>query len=547
MRNRATLLLALLLAALPIEARAQADIVVSQGAVQLFSARSGEWRAVSKVPYRVQSGDKLKTGRDSSFTLSFADGSRVQVGPSASYTIVQAEKSAVEGLLELGRIHTWVKKQLSRRFTVRTPTAVCSVRGTEFIVDVNAGREMGIEVVEGRVAVKTMLGEEIEIGDGMPSRSLRVLPDRPLDRPAKLDSAPKKEPKAAKEEPRAAPAAVRTAEERSEEREEDLFAKDVRREVALGLSKDEVQAAAAVEARRAEYQEGKTLIDAFGKRVRLEEYIVRPAADQFKFVVLNERESRLDYFYYQAQFNQALPENLSVALRYLGGRVGSAPDYFITSFETARSNTLDSIVERATGGHLVSTPLTQDKVVYDPDRNGFTQVASGTNMWQTLFDNYTYRINGTEKYGWQPAAGANITSYDYVVGGIHTRILGGGANCAVAGCATAAPVNCTTAACETAARPATISQPDGSSKLHERVTITYAANNTREVYDFYIIDDDGRLATTADFNGVTSGRAYKEKLLQFNYEQRITASEFGGRDIDIVVEPKILIKSGVIP
>ena len=41
--------------------------------------------------------------------------------------------------------------------------------------------------------------------------------------------------------------------------------------------------------------------------MRLEEYIVRPTANQFKLVALNERDSRFDYFYYQGTFNQNCP------------------------------------------------------------------------------------------------------------------------------------------------------------------------------------------------------------------------------------------------
>jgi len=37
------------------------------------------------------------------------------------------------------------------------------------------------------------------------------------------------------------------------------------------------------------------------------------------------------------------------------------------------------------------------------------------------------------------------------------------------------------------------------------------------------------------------------RLLDFNFEQVITASEFGGRKIDLVVEPRILIQSGLMP
>ena len=50
----------------------------------------------------------------------------------------------------------------------------------------------------------------------------------------------------------------------------------------------------------------------------------------------------------------------------------------------------------------------------------------------------------------------------------------------------------------------------------------------------------------------TAGKTFKESLIQWNYEQKTHSSAFGGtgkddgRDIDIVAEPKILIRSGLI-
>jgi hypothetical protein len=545
----------------------QIDIVERQGNVEVYLPRAQTWSRVTEVPWRVEKGDKIRTGGGSTASLLTPDKSRILLGPSSEF---EAESSAEVGgmalfKLEIGSLKAWVTKTMNRRFRVRTPTAVCAVRGTAFSVDVAASRATLIDVSEGVVGVKTLLGEEIELGDGRTMRSIRVMPDQPLERAAeRAAAAPKaaaaKAPAAAaavaavKPAAPAAPKVIVAERKPSKLREkttaprtvDDDFKKDVEREVALGQSKEAVQAAAAVESRRAEYQEGKTLIDAFGKRVRLEEYVVRPAADQFKLVALSERADRFDYFYYQARFNQALPEDLTAATRYLTGKAGAAPDYFVTEFESGRSNTRDSVVEIGTGGHLVNSPLTADKVVYDGQTNTFTTETAGTAFWSTLFDNYSYKINGTEKFGWQPAAGANITSYDYVAGGINTRILGGGAACGLAGCATAAPVTCTSQACEDAARPSAVTQPEGTGTFHDRVTITYTFDGSREVYDFFVVSDEGRVATKADFNGVTSGATYKEKLIQHNFQQKITATEFGGRSIDFVVEPKILIKAGIL-
>ncbi|MBU2573589.1 MAG: hypothetical protein KKH28_05885, partial [Elusimicrobia bacterium] len=87
--------------------------------------------------------------------------------------------------------------------------------------------------------------------------------------------------------------------------------------------------------------------------------------------------------------------------------------------------------------------------------------------------------------------------------------------------------------------------PDGTF-LHNRILETYGTGDDFTQYDNYIIDNDGNTAGIADFAGVTSGPQYKEALLKWNFQQVITSSFFGGRKIDLVVEPKILIQSGLV-
>jgi hypothetical protein len=233
---------------------------------------------------------------------------------------------------------------------------------------------------------------------------------------------------------------------------------------------------------------------------------------------------------------------LTQATRYLSGKDGAPPDFFVLAYETGRSNTIDSIQEFATAGHLVNTTLTQDRTIYDGSLNAYRTVTTGSSFWQTLFDNYSYRVNGTEKFGWQPAAGSNITSYNYGAGGINTRIWNG----STGGVANPMVV-CTSLACEQAARVGTTSSPDGAQILHDQASITYAADGSKETYDFYVVGDGGQVASVADFGGVTGGLSYQNTLLKYSYEQKISESEFNGRTIDFIVEPRILVKAGLLP
>jgi len=80
----------------------------------------------------------------------------------------------------------------------------------------------------------------------------------------------------------------------------------------------------------------------------------------------------------------------------------------------------------------------------------------------------------------------------------------------------------------------------------DSIVTNYYGDGTFESYRTVLIDDNGAVAPTSAFSGVSTGSAYRGELLKWNYEQQVTASEFEGRKIDLVVEPKIFIKSGLI-
>jgi hypothetical protein len=334
-----------------------------------------------------------------------------------------------------------------------------------------------------------------------------------------------------------------------------------------------VMAAAASEIRLAEYREGKSLIDAQGKRVRLEEYIMRPQPNQFKFVVLDQRNRQLDYFFYQGTFNKTLPTDLSVALKDMSGKFGAtAPDYYLTSYEMGQSNTQDSVHDTATGGHLVNitinsngdyvltdatdptntrtvlaaqpvtdgqgniisytvyNPLTdsfttgvsaaqlasQTKIgMYIPENQTFTDLAPGDTFWKTRFNNYSHDLDNVTKYQYAQSGAANVltsnldANWTYAGGFVHTEI-------------TTDPNN-----------------------IDATITNTYG-DGTQEIYRTVLIDNLGAIAPQSAFAGISTGSAYKNELLKWNYEQQVSATEFQGRKIDLVVEPKIFIESGLI-
>ena len=495
---------------------------ITDSAGTVFFLKSGTHRWIQAARGQaVNKGDQVRLAMGARATLTFDDASRVELSPGSSFTLKDDDPQASEVSLTLGSLRAWVTKRRDRRFQVRTPTAVAAVRGTEFSVDVAAEGVTRVQMFNGLLAVSDNKGNEVLIKD---TQSVEVTAQG-IGQVAGAARGGERDPRSARE--------------------------IARREVGLEMTKEEVQAAAALEQKNAVYQEGKALIDVNGMRVRVEEYIVRPDPNQFKLVVLNERTDRFDYFYYKGTFFQTLPDDLSIALRQLPGCIGSQCQYWLTGYETARSNTQDNMLEITSGGHQIDVnntgqglnadgnPYDAVTAAYDPATDQFTNLtlgAPGVNnpalnqpFFQTVFDNYRLTFNGVEHGSWSPFGAATITTTRPSVAGglayLDTTVVQYPAD----GCA---PPNCTYTE---------------EGVLHQVVYAENVGGTIWEKYDNYIISDEGKIAGLADFAGVTSGSSYKSALLNWNYQQIVTASEFGGRKIDLVVEPKIFIKSGLIP
>jgi len=479
------------------------SISSSEGKVLFLKSGSYTWAQVSSGQV-LAPGDQLKTASGARATVTFDDASRVELNPGSSFTLSEAASQASTMELKLGSLKAWISKSLNRRFQVRTPTAVCSVRGTEFGVNVDQGGDTRVQMFEGLLAVADTAGNEVLLKD---NQSLDVTKDG-LGR-------------------------VADAGAREETSGSDRQA--AKREVDLRMSKEEVQAAAAEEAKLSEFQEGKVMIDVNGNRVRIEEYIVRPAADQFKLVVLNERADRFDYFFYHGTFNQALPTDMSEALRQLPGCLDIACPYFMTSYRTGRSNTQDNMLEVASGGHLVDLnnnavgAVDDVTAAFDPVTANFIQVAAGRPFYQTLFNNYNLTFNGVSHQSW--ASGVNITNMRNGQAGAPTF------------------TNVTTVQNSPACAPPNCTYSEISEGVfHDVIYASNGAGDIWEKYDSYVISDAGKIAKTSDFAATGfGGQSFKTTLLNWNFQTIVTASEFQGRKIDLVVEPKIFIQSGLIP
>lgn len=389
----------------------------------------------------------IKTEQKSKATLLLYDGTKIVISEKSEVflaTLTDSEKVIEQ---KSGKVRFKVSKlKEGAKFEAVTPTAVISVRGTEFSVLVKEDLTTEVKVFEGLVGIKNIMGEEIQLS---PSEKIEILPNLPLPEIKKFDRKDLEETKAIIKE----------------ETKEVLIP-----EVRMDMTKEQVQRAAAEEVKLAEYQQGKSIIDVFGNRVRIEEYIVRKnmQPNQFKMVVLNEREKRFDYLTWIATFDKNLPDDLSLATKWLSWKTGETqPEYYLKLSYTGMSNTVDKVEWELQGS-----------VIFE---NG---------LYKYVQDMISFKINNIEKLSLLPDS-------------------------------------------------IEMSYPMGKNYAAEQYSIVFKDNSwAKETY--YWIDDAGKVPSKLDY--IANG------FLSYNQQIVFEASEFEGpeKKIDLVVEPKIFVDSGLI-
>lgn len=142
-----------------------------------------ELEAAIGMPVAV--GDKIRTSPSAQVSVTFKDGSKLELGESSSFTVDQyaiAGSSRIKALIGLwgGHLHSIVTVVAggTPNFEVRTPNAVAAVRGTEFETafiegrpcpeDRSCMRYTTVGVSSGRVVVSNPSNPAppVEVGEG---------------------------------------------------------------------------------------------------------------------------------------------------------------------------------------------------------------------------------------------------------------------------------------------------------------------------------------------------------------------------------------------
>ncbi|MCX8074304.1 MAG: hypothetical protein N2749_01795, partial [Clostridia bacterium] len=279
------------------------------------------------------------------------------------------------------------------------------------------------------------------------------------------------------------------------------------KEIYSEISKEEVIKRAQMEIQSAEYQTRKTAIDAYGYRVRMEEYIIRPNDNQFKYVVLNSRENRFDFGKILFTFNTTLPKDLSQVTSNMMEYYGKLPpSIYLTDINSVISNTIDKVVEDGSGGKMI------------PDN------PSNPTKWTHFFSNYSFYAAGKNEANENGGRGRLLWSFNDINNNgkyeSHEFSYLGGQK----------PTSYT-------------SYPYGEDVFYSVSHNNYIDGSWIKATDF-VIFDDGKIATTSDFK-LKPNEDKSSFLDKLNFERVYESSMFSDK-IDLIFSAKLLKDIGII-
>ena len=147
------------------EARVVAAISSMKGNVKIRSANQRKFDTAYKAQM-IRTGDWLKTDKNVFVAIVFLDGSIIKIQSNTEIEIkssrITAKELKTQMYISEGQAWSKISKQNNGEFRIKTPTAVASVKGTEFDVDFDDMSEStSLVVLEGEVEFGNELGTVI--------------------------------------------------------------------------------------------------------------------------------------------------------------------------------------------------------------------------------------------------------------------------------------------------------------------------------------------------------------------------------------------------
>ena len=127
-------------------------ILGGSGDINIFHANQKKWTN-AKLYKQVFNGDKIKTKAESRCEIKLNDLSLIRIGENTLFTMNKDKlNNKFNSEIKKGRLWANIKRMSKKsKFQLRTPTAVCSIRGTIYRIDADSSTK--ILVYEGAVDV----------------------------------------------------------------------------------------------------------------------------------------------------------------------------------------------------------------------------------------------------------------------------------------------------------------------------------------------------------------------------------------------------------
>jgi hypothetical protein len=289
----------------------ESKILSMSGTVEARQTREGQWVPASEN-MEIAEGGAVRTGADGGAVLLMPNKTKVWMKEGSSLELEQRQTLASRLALVFGRIKVRVPHLMRKeKFEVRTPAAVCAVRGTEFTMDTTEDGQMNVQVLFGEVKLKfTIPSEKGKSEFNIPQGQGLTLEEKgKATKPVLLTAAKERE-------------ALENWNPglKQEERGKELRQKENDRAQVKEFARASNNTDAAVKGfvnvvKESDLEAGRTLTDVHGNLVRVDQRMVRPASNEIQFFNLVKRPTYADYTANSAGF------------AYNGGAVSNRLDY----------------------------------------------------------------------------------------------------------------------------------------------------------------------------------------------------------------------------
>lgn len=449
-------------------------------------------------------GQTVRTQGEGQALIKFSDGSRVQLSRWTSFVIEKTDTKEASFKLEAGKLRAAIAGYFSNRYKIRTPTAVASVRGTEFEIEAKPGKTE-MNVAEGLLEVSDNKGKEAVVS----SEETVTIGENGMQ-PVEL---------------------VGLSDNRAQDAARPIA---VLRESANDATRSMVEELRNRELKANEAQLGKDAIDAFGQRVRIEEYILRPANNELKFIFLTHRDDSLNWGHMIQRFNSRIPNDYSLIPEIVNRMYFSrtAPSNWLTYFEVYVTNTIDAVKEAITFGAPTAINF-----------NGFGGI--GTRYFPVSIE-HNQVLSGPGVPGGERTQFRQTMDYSIITPGAFTVrqfVPNSSGALTLLAAVSLNPANAANVqaggsvlyfdSALDAATVTTTSFPSGRDRADFKVETTYADGSTLSSRKI-LVSNEGDILS---FGNVNSDTFNKEG--SYNFENVIESSFFQGRKIDVLIAPEI--------